>query len=534
MPHGVAFFEGGGRGRGGGGSGAAGGLLSAAVHGPDKAAAIAGAAALGALSGGGGAVIAAVARVPAGDAAAPAVAVPAVGPPGAFQQLLGDLLHKAGGAVVAGAAKQHPLLGAGEIELLFGPGHGHIAQAALLLHLVRLADGPDAGEDALLGPHQKDHGELQPLGRVHGHHHHAVLLVLAVQIGVQGDLVQKSRQGGLVPRPVQIAPDGGEKLPDVLQPSPVLHGVLGLQHDGIAGADHQLLVELVQGELPGQGGQLPHEIGEGGQLARRALQLRVQAGVVDDGVEGGLLPPGDGLGGLDGLGSDAPGRVVDDAGQAQVILRVVQHRQIGHHVLHLRPVKKPGAADDAIGDAVFLAGVLHLVGLGVHAIENGVVLPPAALAVVLQNAGGHILGLVVLVHGGVQGQLVPVPGLGPQLLALAALVVADDGVGRLQNVPGGAIVLLQADDPAALILLLEGQNILNGGPTEAIDRLVIVTHHAEVFVAPRQKRGQEILQVVGVLILVDEYIAELFLIIFPHVLKLLEQADGVEDDVVEI
>ena len=100
--------------------------------------------------------------------------------------------------------------------------------------------------------------------------------------------------------------------------------------------------------------------------------------------------------------------------------------------------------------------------------------------------------------------------------------------------PGGAVVLLQTDDPAALILLLKGQDILNGGPPEAIDRLVIVTHHAEVFVAPRQKRGQEILQVVGVLILVDEYIAELFLIIFPHVLKLLEQTDGVEDDVVKV
>ena len=59
------------------------------------------------------------------------------------------------------------------------------------------------------------------------------------------------------------------------------------------------------------------------------------------------------------------------------------------------------------------------------------VLPGDALAVVLQNAGGHILGLVALVHGGVQVELLPLPCSGPQLLTLAALVVADDRIGGL-------------------------------------------------------------------------------------------------------
>ena len=98
-----------------------------------------------------------------------------------LQVLRGDLFHKAGGAVGAGPSKKHPLIGAGEVQLLLGPCHGHIAQPPLLLHLLRFPNGPDAGEDALLGPHHKDHRELQPLGRVHGHHHHAVLVrVVAV------------------------------------------------------------------------------------------------------------------------------------------------------------------------------------------------------------------------------------------------------------------------------------------------------------------------------------------------------------------
>ena len=42
------------------------------------------------------------------------------------------------------------------------------------------------------------------------------------------------------------------------------------------------------------------------------------------------------------------------------------------------------------------------------------------------------------------------------------------------------------------------------------------------------------MQVVGVLVLVDEYVAEFFLIIFQNVVMCLEQPDGVQDDVVEV
>ena len=106
-----------------------------------------------------------------------------------------DLVQKAGGPVGAGAPEQHPLPGTGEVQPLLGACHGHIAQPPLLLHLILLADGPDAGEDTLLGSYHKDHRELQPLGGVHGHHHHAVLVrIVVVQVGIQGDLVQEARQ----------------------------------------------------------------------------------------------------------------------------------------------------------------------------------------------------------------------------------------------------------------------------------------------------------------------------------------------------
>ena len=51
---------------------------------------------------------------------------------------------------------------------------------------------------------------------------------------------------------------------------------------------------------------------------------------------------------------------------------------------------------------------------------------------------------------------------------------------------------------------------------------------------PGQQGGEQVLQVVGVLVLVDEDVAEFFLIIFQNVVMCLEQSNGVEDNIVKV
>ena len=99
---------------------------------------------------------------------------------------------------------------------------------------------------------------------------------------------------------------------------------------------------------------------------------------------------------------------------------------------------------------------------------------------------------------------------------------------------GGAVVLLQADDPGVLVLLFKVQDVFDVGAPETVDRLVIVAHHAEVSVSPGQQAGEKILQVVGVLILVHQHIPELFLVVVQHLRFLLQQRDGVVDDVIKV
>ena len=89
-----------------------------------------------------------------------------------------------------------------------------------------------------------------------------------------------------------------------------------------------------------------------------------------------------------------------------------------------------------------------------------------------------------------------------------------------------AAVLRQPDDPSALVLLLEGENIFDGGAAEPVDGLVVVAHHADVLPLACQGGRQQVLEVVGVLVFVDEDVAELVLPILPCLLVFQEQADG--------
>ena len=154
-------------------------------------------------------------------------------------------------------------------------------------------------------------------------------------------------------------------------------------------------------------------------------------------------------------------------------------------------------------------------------------IPPVQAAVVVHHdLAHHEIGLVALVEIGLDEHFVSGAVACPQCLALSALIMADDGVGGIQNVLGGTVVLLQANRAHTPILLFKTQDVLNIGAPEPIDALVIIAHHADVAIASRQQTGQQVLQMVGVLILVHQHIAELPLIVLPHLRTALQQLDG--------
>ncbi len=180
-------------------------------------------------------------------------------------------------------------------------------------------------------------------------------------------------------------------------------------------------------------------------------------------------------------------------------------------------------------------GLLQGGRLGVGAVEDGHVAPPELLvAAEPYDFVGHPLGLVALVLGAVPDDLPPGPAVGPERLGLAGHVVGDHRVGRVQDGLGGPEVLVQDDGRGVREGLLEIEDVGDVGPPEPVDRLVAVSHHHDVPVLAGQQHGQGVLHGIGVLVLVDQQVGEPGLVVLEHVGVEPEQANRVEQQVVEV
>ena len=147
---------------------------------------------------------------------------------------------------------------------------------------------------------------------------------------------------------------------------------------------------------------------------------------------------------------------------------------------------------------------------------------------------GDPLGLVGLVVGVVAHDRLARPGLGPQLLGLAPEVVGDHRVGRVEDGLARPVVLLEQHHGDVRERVLELEDVAHVRPAELVDRLVAVADDADVAALGREHEDEIVLDAVGVLVLVDEDVAEPTLVVLEHLGELAEQLDGVDQQVVEV
>ena len=76
---------------------------------------------------------------------------------------------------------------------------------------------------------------------------------------------------------------------------------------------------------------------------------------------------------------------------------------------------------------------------------------------------------------------------GPQALLVALAVLRDDGLRRREDAARGAVVLLELDDPGALEVVLEPEDVAQRGAAPPVDALVGVADDREV--GARGRRG---------------------------------------------
>ena len=112
--------------------------------------------------------------------------------------------------------------------------------------------------------------------------------------------------------------------------------------------------------------------------------------------------------------------------------------------------------------------------------------------------------------------------------------MSDHSIGCIQNGLCGTVILLQANDPASLVLLFKIQDILYRGAAEAVNTLIIIANNTDIFIPSGQKAGQQILHMVCILILVHQNIPEFTLIIGAYVFVLLQQSDCNINNIIKV
>ena len=112
--------------------------------------------------------------------------------------------------------------------------------------------------------------------------------------------------------------------------------------------------------------------------------------------------------------------------------------------------------------------------------------------------------------------------------------VAHDGVRDGEYLRSAAVVAFEFDDAAALPALGEVEDVGDSRAAPRVDALEIVADGHDVAVPRRQDVRELRLQAVCVLVFVHEDVAEVLLQAFAHVVVFLEQAEAVDEEVIEV
>ena len=363
--------------------------------------------------------------------------------------------------------------------------------------------------------------------------HQADRRALVHRIGIrhQGRVVQKIANGF----PALGRFGGGvDQLFQVFEARFAFRSLIGLQHFAVAGAIQYEAQQLRKRPRAGHQRKFLNQVAEDHQ---RRLRAGGEMFVVDDPFDG--VPQAQAVLArvafdlLHGGAADAARGRIDNAQQAHRIVVRRRQLQVRHSVLDFRPLVKTEAAHHAVPAPVTPQRFLDLPRLEVGAVEHRHVVRRIGHQVLLDGVGDE-QGFVFGVETGVQPQLVPGRRFGPQLLAFAFFVVLHHRAGRTQNVLGGTVILLQPNGLGLAEIALEVENVTDVGAAPAIDRLVLIAHHADVAVLLGEQAHQLVLAAVGVLILVHHDVAQAPVPGLARGIVVLQQAHGFQQQIVEV
>ena len=229
-----------------------------------------------------------------------------------------------------------------------------------------------------------------------------------------------------------------------------------------------------------------------------------------------------------------------------------QHAQVGERVLDLAPLVEARAADQLVAQAVAQERLLDRAALGVRPVHDRDVAQEVAPLVALVGApreeraaraaaaderldlARDPLRLLVLRVGLEALDQHAARVLGPELLVLARLVARHDRVRGVEDQLRRAVVLLELDDRRVGVVALEVEDVAQVRAAPRVDALVVVADDGQVLALAGEVADPQVLRAVRVLVLVDVQVAPAILVVRQHAGRLVEQAHGLVEQVVEV
>ena len=212
--------------------------------------------------------------------------------------------------------------------------------------------------------------------------------------------------------------------------------------------------------------------------------------------------------GVHGLRADAAHRQIHHPFEGSVVRAAGDEAQVRQGVLDFGALEEAQAPVHAIRHAGIEKSLFEHPGLRVRAVQHRRFAARAAVSHPFADAIHDEVGLVALVEGRIQLDALAVRAAGPQRLAEPAIVVRDQRVRRLENIAGGAIVLLQLVQHRLREIAAELLQVLHARAAPAIDGLVVVAHDEGQAGGTRQQHQPLVLNGVGVLELVHQHVAK--------------------------
>ena len=282
-----------------------------------------------------------------------------------------------------------------------------------------------------------------------------------------------------------------------------------------------------------------HRLDLGAKTLQRAHSCFGDAGHVsrvgEDRHDVGITPAGECVDRIDRHVADLARRHRHDPRKAQRVTRVEAETQVGDEVFDLAPLPETDAAHQAVWDAPPRQHVLERAGLGVRPVEDREIGVAAflGLAQALDLVGDELrlLDLVVRLH---RHDFFAARALGPQPLLRAFRVAPDDAVGGVEDRLARAVVLLQVNDMCVRIVLAKVEDVAHVRAAKAVNRLIVIPDHRHVAMLLGQQVDEDVLRAVGVLVLVDQDMAEAVAPLGEGLRVRAEQLDQLHDQVVEV